>query len=102
MRRKEPNAFERHALDSGEPAQCDAFAVLSIEIRVAERAFAAALGLPDPYPAEIYAKSDDMRQLNDAYQEYGLSTGIWQTEELVRAVERQATRQAVRHRGESR
>ena len=102
MRHREPHVFEREALAAGEPGYCDAIALLSIEMRVAERAFAAAIGMPDPYDKDVYPPADDACQLHEAYVEYGLSTGTNQTNEHIRRIERDAAEQAREHGGKAR
>jgi hypothetical protein len=96
MRRREPHLFTQRGLDEDSPAHCDAMSTLWIELRVAEKAFAKSAGLPDPDPDT--PRTALVQDLDKAYVEYGLSTGMAQTRELVRGFEAAAAEQASRFR----
>ena len=100
MRKREPNLFERASLEVESPAQAEGHSLYSIELRLAERAFAAAAGHPleeGSFDREWY-----LEVLDDAYQRYGLSSGTHETRELVRAFEAKAAEQAKQHRNRGR
>ena len=74
-----------------------AIATRSLEYRLAEKAFASALQLPDPYPSE--SRRGIIESIGEAYEAYGLSHGPKETMELARRIEAQAVVQAVKYRG---
>ncbi|WP_337173567.1 hypothetical protein [Paludisphaera sp.] len=76
--------------------------MLEQERQIAHRAFAAAVGEPDPYADEDLSRKDLIRMLTDEYKPLGLSSGIKHTEQLVRDIERQAVAQAHKQLGQSR
>jgi hypothetical protein len=76
--------------------------MLSMERQLAHKAFAAAVGEPDPYPDEEESRQELVRMLTDSYKRVGLSSGIKHTEQLVRDIERQAVAQAHKQLGQSR
>lgn len=98
MRRQEPILFNR-IIDFSDGN--DALTVHAIEQRVAEKAFAKRLGLPDPYPTYFFNRYDMIAALNDGYKPYGISTGIHQTRQLVRDIEAAAILQADQFKGRS-
>lgn len=69
-----------------------ALAVLSAELLLAEKAYAEAAGLPEPWPA--WPRKGLIESLQEDYQRYGLSSGVKQTLELVRRFEQDAANQA--------
>jgi hypothetical protein len=83
MRRAEPQDFGPQHFDKLKG--CDTFATHSWELMAARKAFAAAAGLPDPHPG--VDRGQIISTLNDAYKEYGLSTGLEMTRQLVRDLE---------------
>jgi hypothetical protein len=72
----------------------DVVAAHAFEIRVAERAFAIAAGLPDPFPTR--SRESDVDALDEAYRVYGLSSGVQATRHLVREIEASARAQAAK------
>lgn len=77
----------------------DAIVTHRWELRLAEKAFAEVLGLPNPLP------NDDRRiveMLNRGYKLFGVSSGIQQTWQLVRDFESAAAEQARGIAGRSR
>jgi hypothetical protein len=74
-------------------------AVLSAELLLAEKAYAKAAGLPDPWPD--WPRKGVVDSLDEDYRRYGLSTGLKQTHELVRNFERQVAKQAEGRHGPS-
>lgn len=97
MRIKEPELFTRESLRAHGLSEAEALSLYSIELRLAERAFASAAGVPDPYPKT--SRSWQAEILNEAYVRYGVSRGIHETEELMRSMEAGAAAQGERHRG---
>jgi hypothetical protein len=73
---------------------------LSYEMELAENAYERALGFPDGEPAP--GRAELVRRLRELWAEDGLSTGDKATEEMIRAIERAATRQAEKHLGRNR
>jgi hypothetical protein len=98
MRRRDPQLFTRETLMKS--GCLDAFATYCFEYTLAANAFAKALGQPDPYPRSD--RAGFISALNDAYKEYGLSTGMQQTRLLIRNLETAAIKQAQKSRGASR
>jgi hypothetical protein len=100
MRAREPGLFRPPALDRLGATGIDAIATHRWELRLAEKAFAEVLGLPNPIP------NDDRRSvvemLNRAYKLFGVSSGIQQTWQLVRDFESAAAEQARGIAGRSR
>jgi hypothetical protein len=76
--------------------QIDAFTAMESERRLAQKAFAAAAGQPDPHPD--VDRMEERRYLNEEYVAYGLSSGPQQTNQLIRDIESSAARQAGRKR----
>lgn len=75
---------------------------MSLEHDLAAKAFAKAAGLPDPDPDPLVSRREAMRMLNEDYRRYGISSGLQQTKELVRAFEAAAARQGKAALGTSR
>ena len=99
MRRFDANLFTREGVNDDGPASSDVFAIYGIELKLAEKAFAAALGRADPHPDQ-----DDHREvlgedLKEAYSEYGLSPGAKASQELIQRFEAEARAQAEQFRG---
>lgn len=92
MRAHEPELFTRRALQAERQVDIEGIALYSHELRLAELAFALALGQPIPDADE--QRSQNLAVVNDTYQQYGLSSGSNHTEELVRSLEREAAKQA--------
>jgi hypothetical protein len=100
MRRHDPEVFTFDRLTDAHADSIDAVATHGLELVLAERSYARAAGLSDPHPGDN--RSETISMLNDAYKEYGLSTGMQQTRQLVREFEAQAARQAENLRGRPR
>jgi hypothetical protein len=101
MRRHDPEAFSSFSrLMNARADEIDAIGTHGMELVLAESAFARAAGVSDPHAQHWQEEYRSL--LNDAYKEYGLSTGIQQTRQLVREFEAQAARQAENLRGRSR
>lgn len=94
MRDKES---ERFATDDFVSGHLQALSTRAIEYVLAEKAFAAALGLPDP--VGHWHRAFIVELLGDAYREYGLSAGPHEDEQLARRIEGQAVEQAQRLKG---
>jgi hypothetical protein len=94
MRHAEPHLFTCQARRDGAISDCDALSTLAIEMRLAEKAFAVALGRPDPFPYPDDQRDLLIQDLDEAYREYGLSSGMQSTIELVRRFEAEAAGQA--------
>lgn len=101
MRRHDPEAFSTFSrLMDARADDIDAIGTHCMELALAESAFARAAGISDPH--HQHWQKEYRSLLNDAYKEYGLSTGMQQTRQLVRDFEAQAIRQAEKVRGRSR
>ncbi len=100
MRRHDPEVFTFDRLTDARADSIDAVATHGLELALAESAFARAAGVSDPH--DQHWQKEYRSLLNDAYKEYGLSTGMQQTRQLVRDFEEQAARQAENLRGPSR
>lgn len=100
MRAREPGLFRPNAMDRLRAREIDAIVTHRWELRLAEKAFAEVLGLPNPLP------NDDRRSvvemLNRAYKLFGVSSGIQHTWQLVRDFESAAAEQARGIAGRSR
>lgn len=100
MRAREPSLFRPPVLDRLRAWEIDAIVTHRWELRLAEKAFAEVLGLPNPLP------NDDRRSivemLNRGYKLFGVSSGIQQTWQLVRDFESAAAEQARGIAGRSR
>lgn len=83
----------------GNLAEVEAISLFDLERTLANKAFALALGIPDPHPEEEWR--DAVLMLDRGYQKHGLSTGPHQTQLLVRDFERAAAAQAVSRGGPS-
>jgi len=62
------------------------------ELALAERAFAASLGLPDPHPDDT--RQELLHMLNADYVRWGISSGLQQTRLFVSELEASAVGQA--------
>jgi hypothetical protein len=102
IRHGEPHLFTWEAMRDRVISDCDAISTLRIEMRLAEKAFTKGLGLPDPYPSETEQRDVLIEDLDEAYREYGLSTGKRASLELIRRFESDAAAQAQRFRGPTR
>ena len=100
LRRRQPTIFDRFRVPRISADLLEALATVHLENTVARRAFAAACAQPDPHPEED--RGELLRLLNDEYCRYGISSGLQQTRELVRALEAAAVRQAKVARGQVR
>lgn len=88
VRAIEPKLHRGRAILLGES---HAAAAVNHELEIAHHAFRAALGDP---PAIQWSRADNVEVLDEVYRQYGLSTGLHATEELVKEIERQAATQA--------
>lgn len=102
MRRRDPQLFTRQALRDDVVSDSEVLCILGIEMKIAEKAFARGLGRADPYPRPEDQRDVLAEELNWAYCEFGLSTGMQATRELLRQVEAAAEAQADRIRGNAR
>lgn len=93
MRRDQPELldadrpFVRAHLESP-----DALYATRMEHVLARKAWAAAIGLPDPAPER--ERLEEIGQINKVYTRFGISTGRQQTLELVRRFEAEAAQLA--------
>ncbi len=92
IRKEQPYMFTRDALGEAHAGNFDAVNTIRCELILAEKAWAAALGRPDPQPD--CHRLEEIAMLNDDYVRYGLSTGIWKTRQLVRDFEKAVAAQA--------
>jgi len=99
MRRFDANLFTREGVDVDGPASSDVFAVYRMELKLAEKAFAAALGRPDPHPNQDEHREVLVEDLEEAYGDYGLSPGAKASQELIQRFEAEARAQAEQFRG---
>jgi hypothetical protein len=96
-------AQEEPAFFESEGKIADVASTLFLERALAHKAFAAALGKPDPHPDdEELTRSEAIRMLGDCYEGYRLSSGVKHTQELVRDIEAQAVAQAREYHGRAR
>lgn len=99
IRRRQPYLFTSEGYRQS-LLDIDVIAIADVEVALAAKVFAATLKLPDPRP------HDDPRDLvdilNTSYREWGLSSGMQQTKQLVREFQEAAVRQAKALRGKSR
>lgn len=100
MRAREPNLFRPPVLDQLGATGIDALATHRWELRLAEKAFAEVLGLPNPLEGDDRRSVVEM--LNRAFKLFGVSSGIQQTWQLVRDFESAAAEQAREIAGRSR
>lgn len=100
MRQHDPSAFTYDALTENTAHSIDVLATHCFELILASKTFAKALNLPDPY--EGTDRTEIVAMLNEAYKEYGLSTGMQQTRQMARNIEAEAARQAERFGGRHR
>jgi hypothetical protein len=92
MRRVRPLEFERESLDAASATDIEALAVFRTETLLAEKAFAAELGLPDPSP--LFSRREMLDILQDAYVRYGICTGRQHARLSIREIESAAVEQA--------
>jgi hypothetical protein len=69
-------------------------------MELAELAYERALGFPDGKPGQ--GRAELVRRLREMWAEDGISTGEKLSTEMIRAIERAATRQAEEHLGRNR
>jgi hypothetical protein len=103
LRRDQPELLfsDKELLDSNRRiTDVRMFETMRTEHILANKAWAKAIGLPDPFPTHNHR--EEISFLNDDYQRYGLSTGAKQTAELVRAFENEAANLARLAVGEGR
>jgi hypothetical protein len=70
---------------------------LTYEFELAEKAYAKALGLPDPLPHTTRAEL--VNDLRREWKQDGISSGPQQSTQFIRDIERDAKRQAEQHLG---
>jgi hypothetical protein len=93
LRKEQPEAFDEIGKYTNITFRTvNVAATIATERKLVEKAFAAALGLPDPSPN--YSRRYEIDMLNDDYCRYGLSTGKQATTQLVRELEKAAKLQA--------
>ena len=88
------SSFMRTAdlLDDREACEIEPFATHYFELRFAERAFAARLGLPDPYPS--LSRAELILALREGYRDLGISSGAHESDLLIKGIEAAAVAQA--------
>ncbi len=91
IRRYEPDLLDEGNILKSDLSALDVIAIHYIEQNWARKVFAKAAGLPDPEPG--MARQDTVDELNRAYKEYGISSGLNETRELVRRFESAAAAQ---------
>jgi len=90
-------------LEDVESMMLDLYAVMDAERRLAEQAFAQALGRPDPYREAPFSSREELvGSLVTDYERFGIASGPAQVNELVRGIEKQATAQAEEFQGRGR
>lgn len=101
MRKVEPEWFstDREMLDNN-LVVVHGINALRVEQILARKAWAEAIGLPDP--DTFHSRATEVEYLTDIYKDYGISTGPQQTEELVRRFETEAAKLAKISAGQSR
>ncbi|MBW7904771.1 MAG: hypothetical protein LC135_09185 [Phycisphaerae bacterium] len=99
MRAEDPAIFTIQGMGKARAEEIDALLVHNVELQIADRAFELALGRPEPIGD---TRQDQIGMLNKAYKEYGLSSGMHQTRQLVRDIEAAAVEQANQHKGQNR
>lgn len=99
MRAEDPAIFTIRGMGKAVASEIDALLVHNVELQIADRAFELALGRPEPMGD---TRQDQIRMLNQAYKEYGLSSGMHQTRQLVRDIEAAAVEQAKQYKGQGR
>jgi hypothetical protein len=92
VRRVEADAFEPYI--SYDPISLDIVATVATETLLARAAYAKARGITPAEPVSPSERREYILNLHDDYCLYGISTGIRQSNELIRAMERAATQQA--------
>jgi hypothetical protein len=96
LRRAQPKLFSEEGLfrdfDIGPIYSLDAITFMRSERILAQKAFAVAAGLPDPWPKED--RGVEIEDLNRYYVQMGLSHGLRETGQMVRAFEKAAAQQA--------
>ena len=100
LRKVFPESFTLDGVLNGRPQDIIPTSTLHLEMTLAEKAFAASAGIPDPHPEDDRLVAIAM--LNEDYCRFGISTGLQQTRQLVTAFERQASLQASSAKGRSR
>lgn len=96
LRRAQPILFSEkglfHSYDNSQASSMDVLTFMLSERILAQKAFAAAAGLPDPWPDAD--RREEVKDLNCYYVQMGLSSGLRHTQQLVRAIEAAAAAQA--------
>jgi hypothetical protein len=101
MRRDQPDVFaDSDRMLAGRLGEVNAFIMAGDELELAEKAYAEAMGQPDPYPDTD--RLDLISNLDRDYQRLGISPGIANTRLLLREIENAAEKQANTHRGRMR
>lgn len=96
MRCNEPGLLDSRSTRPGHLAANEAFAAHALELLLAERAFAAARGGPEPDAG--FTRTEIIALLDGTYQKFGLSHGFHATSQLVRDLEASAAAQAEQSR----
>ncbi len=95
LRRDQPDLFSEKGLfgKRGHDAAgwINVLAAMQSERVLAQKAFAAAAGQPDPQPDED--RHDQIDCMNEYYVRVGLSSGVRQTQQMARAIETAASQQ---------
>jgi hypothetical protein len=84
-------------LDNVRATEIHAIVPLHHEMLLAEKAYAKALGLPDP--DHLMSRGQLVRDLREQWKEDDISSGPQQSTQLIRNIEQAAIRQAKRHLG---
>lgn len=100
MRRLQPESFTQANFVKLRGDEIPIVSAMCLEEMLAQKAYASAAGLPDPYPDDDRLES--IRWLYDEYAQYGLSSGVKHTRELVRGFEKAAVQLAKAALGQSR
>lgn len=99
VRRTQPEIFNNPAGNKKAVASVDVVATMWLEQQLAERAFEAAAGRGDSDSESLVDRATAIQMLDEEYRRYGLSCGLQQTKQLIRAFETAAAGQAKAIRG---
>jgi len=95
LRKRDPRVFaDYHTMMDTSIADISIGAVIATELVLARNAFLQASGIVSEDVIDPVQRREEIMNLNVDYCEHGISSGIRQTNELVRQLEHQATQQA--------
>jgi len=101
LRREHPRLLaDWNALGKTQFCQMNITATMMGEMALAEKAFAAAAGEPDPHPDNL--RLEQIRYLDMDYRRYGISRGYQESLRLASDIEKAAETQAMGRSGRAR